>query len=310
MLSKNTGWALLGLLVVVSLVVSACGATPEPQETIVEKEVTSIVEKEVVVTATPEPASAERVLEIWTHEFPPLQDALTNKWIPEFEATNPGVKVNLTAIPYAGVVAYDARLLAALSAGEGPDLWDMGDWHYKNFAEADFLAPLDPAVFGYGSDQEMIDAYAPGTLDVFVRDGKIYGLFSEYNTLALFYNLDMFEEAGIEPLPEDKPVSWEKIGEISQQLYHTDADTGAIDRMGWQWGFFANYRSAQWYAQAFYALMRQYGQDDLYVDGVPAANSEAAVRAFQVLYDLTFKYNAYDPTFCYGPNCLIGGWPN
>jgi ABC-type glycerol-3-phosphate transport system substrate-binding protein len=320
MFSRRTGASLLALLVVTSLILSACGPTPEPQQVVVEKEVTTVVEVEkevtkivegtpivetivetqeveVVVTATPEPPSTERVLEVWTHEFPPLQDAFTNKWIPEFEAAHPGVKVNMTAIPYAGVVAYDARLLAALSAGAGPDLWDMGDWHYKNFAEAGFLAPLDPAVFGYASDQEMIDAYAPGTLGVFVRDGKVYGLFSEYNTLALFYNLDMFEAAGIEPLPEDKPVSWEQIGEISQQLYAEDPNTGAITQMGWQWGFFANYRSPQWYAQAFYALMRQYGQDDLYIDGVPAANTEAAVNAFQVLYDQTFEYDAYDPTF-------------
>ena len=274
---------------VLALSLSACApvATPERVvETVVVKEtveVEKVVKEEVVVTATPEPVSEERVLEVWTHEFPPLQDGMTQKWIPEFEAAHPGVKVNLTAIPYAGVVAYDARLLAALSSGEGPDLWDMGDWHYKAFADAGFLVPLDPAIFGYASDQEMIDAYMPGTLDVFVRDGKVYGLFSEYNTLALFYNLDLFEAAGIDPLPADKPVSWEQIGEISQQLRKTDPSSGAVTQMGWQWGFFANYRSPQWYAQAFYALMRQYGQDDLYVEGAPAANTEPAVKAFQML---------------------------
>lgn len=132
----------------------------------------------------------ERVLEVWTHEFPPLQNGMTQKWIPEFEAKTPGVKVKLTAIPFAGVVAFDAKLLAALSGGEGPDLWDMGDWNYKTFIDNKFLAPFDPRIFGYTSDQEMIDAYLPGTMAIFVRDGKVYGLFSEHNTLALFYNLD------------------------------------------------------------------------------------------------------------------------
>jgi multiple sugar transport system substrate-binding protein len=308
---------ILTIVSVLALSLAACGPTPTPQvvkETVVvekevevtkvvekEVEVTKVVKEEVVVTATPEPAEEERVLEVWTHEFPPLQDGMTQKWIPEFEAAHPGVKVELTAIPYAGVVAYDARLLAALSSGEGPDLWDMGDWHYKSFADAGFLAPLDPTIFGYDSEQDLIDSHAPDTLDTFVRDGKIYGLFSEYNTLALFYNLDLFEEAGIDPLPADKPVSWEKIGEISQQLRKTDPASGAVTQMGWQWGFFANYRSPQWYAQAFYALMRQYGQDDLYVDGQPAANTEAPVKAFQMLYDLTYTYEAYDPTF-------INGW--
>jgi ABC-type glycerol-3-phosphate transport system substrate-binding protein len=121
-------------------------------------------------------------------------------------------------------------------------------------------------------------------------------MFSELNTLALFYNLDMFEEAGIEPLPEDTPVSWQRIGEISQQLRQTDA-SGSPTQIGYQFGFFAAYRSPQWYAQNYYAIMRQYGQEDLIVDGVPMANSEAAINAFQVIYDLTWTYQAYDPSF-------------
>lgn len=250
-----------------------------------------------VEVETQETPTAGRVLEVWTHEFPPLQDALTEKWIPEFEAANPGVSVELTVIPFAGVVAYDAKLLSALSGGEGPDLWDMGDWNYQTFIDNEFLAPLDPAIFGYDSSQDLIDAYVPGTLSVFVRDDNVYGLFSEYNTLALFYNLDLFEEQGIDPLPEDEPASWEDIGEIGAQLRQTDPDTGALGQIGFQFGFFANFRSPQWYAQNFYTLMRQYGQHDLYVDGEPAANTEPVVNALQVISDFTYEYQAYDPTF-------------
>ncbi|MBI3962690.1 MAG: sugar ABC transporter substrate-binding protein [Deinococcus sp.] len=242
-------------------------------------------------------AQEARVLEVWTHEFPPLQDAMTNKWIPEFEAAHPGVEVHLTALPFAGVVSYDVKLLASLSSGEGPDLWDMGDWNYQTFIDNGFLAPLDPTIFGYASTQELIDSYAPGTLSVFSRGGQVYALFSEYNTLALFYNLDMFEAAGIAPLPSDRPVSWEQIGQIGQQLRRTDPVSGVPTQIGYQFGFFASFRSAQWYAQNFYAIMRQYGQDDLYINGEPAANTEAVIKALQVIYDFTYTYQAYDPTF-------------
>ena len=300
----------LFVITVISMVVLAACAQPTPEtiiETVVvEKEGETVIEtvevivtKEVEVVKEPEPEEVDegQTLDVWTHEFPPLQDAFTNKWIPEFEEANPGVKVNLTSIPYAGVVAYDAKLLSALSSGEGPDLWDMGDWHYKAFYDAEFLAPFDPEIFGYESDQEMIDAYAPGTMSIFTKDDKVNGLFSEYNTLAMFYNLDMFEEAGIEELSMEKPASWDEIGEIGQELYKENTDTGAIEQMGYQFGFFANFRSPQWYAQGFYALLRQFGQDDLYIDGEAAANTEAAINAFQVIYDFTYKYKAYDPTF-------------
>jgi ABC-type glycerol-3-phosphate transport system substrate-binding protein len=235
-------------------------------------------------------------LQLWTHEFTPLQDAMTTKWIPEFEAANPGVTVEYTVIPFTGVISYDTKLLADLASGAGPDVWDMGSWNYAQYIDAGLIAPLDPTIFGYDSVDDVVSDYPPGSLSVFMRDGSLYAMFSELNTLALFYNLDMFEQAGIEPLPADRPASWQQIGEISQQLRQTDA-SGVVTSMGYQFGFFASFRSPQWYAQNFYTIMRQYGQNDLYVDGAPAANSEAAVAAFQVLYDFTFTYQAYDPTY-------------
>ncbi|MFC7615685.1 ABC transporter substrate-binding protein [Actinokineospora soli] len=239
--------------------------------------------------------SDKLVIEVWTHEFAPLQKSLQEKWIPEFEAANPGVEVQLTSIPFAGVVSYDSKLLSALSSGKGPDVWDMGDWNYDTFHKNGFLEPIDPAAFGYASHQEFIDAYQPGATKAIERDGKLIGLFSEFNTLNLFYNTDVFASAGIPPLPEDKPVSWDRIGEISEKLRVQDGDR--VDRIGFQFGFFANFRSPQWYAQNFYTLMRQYGQDDLFVDGKPAATTQPVVDAFRVIHDYTYKYRAYDPTF-------------
>jgi ABC-type glycerol-3-phosphate transport system substrate-binding protein len=286
-------FALLSVLVLASMLLAACGSPATPVAP-------AATEPPAVATEAPAATEApeeERVLEIWTHEFPPLQDAMTTKWIPEFEAAHPGVKVKLTAIPFAGVVAYDAKLLAALSGGSGPDLWDMGDWDNKTFMDNSFLAPLDPKIFGYENAQELIDSYPSGTMDIYVRDGNVYGMFSEYNTLALFYNLDMFEEAGIPPLPEDKPVSWDEIAKISEKLYKTDPNTQQPIAMGWQWGFMASYRSPQWYAQNFYELMRQYGQEDIYLDGEPAVNTEAVEKALQQIYDFQYTYKAYDPVF-------------
>src|SRR5690242_165307 len=141
----------------------------------------------------------------------------------------------------------------------------------------------------------MVNDYPTGSMSVFTKDGKVYGMFSELDTLALFYNLDMFEKAGIKPLPTDKPLSWDEIGQIGQKLRQEEG--GVLKAVGYQFGFFAAYRSQQWYAQDYYAILRQYGQNDLYVNGKPAANTPAAVKAFQVISDFTYKYKAYDPTF-------------
>jgi len=253
----------------------------------------------LLLPAIPINAQEERVLEIWSHDYQPLADAITAKWGPEFEALNPGVTVEYTSIPFAGAVDYDTKLLADLSSGGGPDVWVMGSWNYleNGYIESGLVVPLDPAIFGYDSAEDLIADYPPNSMNSYVRDGQVYGLFNELTTLALFYNKNMFDEAGIEYLPEDKPVSWTHIGEISQQLRRTDPNTNALIQIGYQFGFFAAYRSPQWYAQDYYIFLRQFGQDDLFVDGEPAANTEAAVNAFQMIYDFTFTYEAYDPSF-------------
>lgn len=251
----------------------------------------------LAVTALPGAATAqdEVTIDLWTHEFEPLQAAMLDKWIPEFEAANPGVKVDLTSIPFAGVVSYDTKLLAALSSGTGPDIWDMGDWNFPVFKENGFLAPLDPAVFGYESDEELIAGYQPGSTAIIEQDGKLVGRHSEFNTLNMFYNRDLFNEVGIDEPPTDRPLSWDEVGEIGQAL-RLEED-GILERIGLQLGYFANFASPHWAAMHYYTFLRQHGQDDVYIDGAPAANTEAGVAALQEWADLEYEYGAYDPTF-------------
>lgn len=252
----------------------------------------------LILTGLPAATAAQDgdvTIDVWTHEFPPLQESLLDKWIPEFEAANPGVKVNLTSIPFAGVVSYDTKLLAALSSGTGPDVWDMGDWNYPVFKENGFLAALDPEIFGYASDQEFIDGFQPGSTAIIEQDGELVGLFSEFNTLNMFYNKDIFSELGIDEPPTDRPLSWDEVGEIGQAM-RLEED-GILERIGLQLGYFANFRSPHWAAMHYYTFLRQHGQDDIFIDGAPAANTEAAVAALQEFADLQYKYGAYDPTF-------------
>ncbi len=270
--------------VVISMLFSSCRAatetSPTPQETVI--------------------AQKERVLVLWTHEYSTFSGGLKDKWIPEFEASHPGVKVKYEVFPYSGsIVSYDTKLLAEVSSGGGPDVWAMASSNFTEvkYIEAGLLAPLDPEIFGYGSVEEIVNDYPSNSLTVFLKDGEIFALPNEVTTLCLFYNKTMFDDAGIPYLPEDKPVSWQTIAEISQQLLETDAASNAPTKMGYQFGFFANYPASEWYIQDFYPVMRQYGQDDLFLEGKPAGQSDAMIKAFQLFYDFKHTYHAYDPYF-------------
>ncbi len=269
-----------------ALLASACQA-PSPQAPPVQ------------TTFAAEPAP-ERELVLWTHIYPTFTDALQSKWIPEFEAANPGVKVRYESFAYSGeIVTFDAKLLAEVTSGGGPDVWAMASHNFTQagYIEAGLLAPLDPGVFGYASVEDLLQDYPQNTLNVFVQDGKIYALLNELTTLCLFYNQDVFDEIGAPYPSADKPSSWEALGEISQRLLITDTVTGAPARMGFQFGFFANYPAAEWYSQNFYPIMRQYGQPELFINDKPMGDSAAVISALQRFYDYTHIYRAYDPFF-------------
>ncbi len=275
---------LIAVFIGFTLLLVACSTTPQ-----------AVPE---TLPAPVEPAEQELVL--WTHEFPTFTAGLTEKWIPEFEAAHPGVKVKYEAFPYSGaIISFDAKLLAEVSSGGGPDVWAMASHNFTQaqYIETGLLAPLDPKMFGYDSVEDIVDDYPDNSLSVFIQDGKLYGLLNELTTLCLFYNQTMFDEAGVPYLSAEKPVSWQTIGAISQKLLQVDEVSKKPNQMGYQFGFFANYPSPEWYVQDFYPIMRQYGQYDLFVNGKPDGNSAAMINAFQQFYDFTFTYRAYDPNF-------------
>ena len=251
--------------------------------------------------APAQPSTGEaRELVLWTHEFPTFTDGLRDKWIPEFEAAHPGVKVKYETFPYSGgIVSFDSKLLAEVSSGGGPDVWAMASHNFTQagYIETGLLASLDPTIFGYDSVDDIVRDYPPNGLNVFIQDGKIYALLNELTTLCLFYNESVFDDAGVAYPSTERPESWQRLGEISRQMLITDTVTGAPTRMGYQFGFFANYPAAEWYVQDFYPIMRQFGQADLYVNGKPAGDSDAVIAALQVFYDFTHLYTAYDPYF-------------
>jgi multiple sugar transport system substrate-binding protein len=62
------------------------------------------------------------------------------------------------------------------------------------------------------------DGYPDGIVAAGTYDGKLYGLAPGVNALALFYNKDIFEEAGLEP-----PTTWNELRETAKEL--TDGST-------------------------------------------------------------------------------------
>ncbi len=91
-------------------------------------------------------------------------------------------------------VQYDDHFTAMLASNDLPDVLAMNSIELKFKEQYGVFAPLDD----YLSSEVRAD-FDSKLLEVFTgEDGNLYGLPYSYNVMALFYNRDLLEEAGIE----------------------------------------------------------------------------------------------------------------
>lgn len=107
-----------------------------------------------------------------------------------FAAENPGLAVEITQ---RGWDDYWATLTTGFQSDTAPDVFTDHLSKYPEFVQNNVLLPLDDVVPDIDTDQ-----YAPGLAELWVaQDGKRYGLPKDWDTVALFYNKEMAEAAGI-----------------------------------------------------------------------------------------------------------------
>ncbi|MDI6777781.1 MAG: extracellular solute-binding protein [Patescibacteria group bacterium] len=130
-----------------------------------------------------------------------------SKAISEYRKRNPRV----ADIKYKKmeVESYENDLRDALASGKGPDIFLVHDsWMMKH---KDKLAPSPDAVLGSKNVQDM---FADVVSRDFVQDSKVYALPLSVDSLALYYNRDYFNQAGI----SSPPRTWVEFDAAAQRL--------------------------------------------------------------------------------------------
>ena len=117
------------------------------------------------------------------------QEAVTS-----FEAANPGIKVEVTTIPYP---EYQQRLLTAVQGGNAPDVSTVDQIWVAAFAEAGAIDPLDDVAKAAGVTAE---TFFPGAWASANYDGKLWGIPFNVDVWQFsFYNADLLKAAGVDP---------------------------------------------------------------------------------------------------------------
>src|SRR6476620_10406975 len=130
----------------------------------------------------------------------------------DFEAANPGAKVNVTAIPWDA--AHD-KFTTAITAGKTPDAAMVGTTWMGEFAGLDALDPTPKSI-----DASQFFGGAQKTTEV---DGKSFGVPWYVETRLIYYRSDLAKKAGI----TEAPKSWEDLKAMAKAMQ---------DKAGAKWG--------------------------------------------------------------------------
>jgi len=140
---------------------------------------------------------------VWNYSIDTIQANLK-----EFEAANPGIKVQLTDFPW---TEYEnAMVLRLRNKTETDVIYGGQDW-LPAWAAAGFLAPLDD--IAPEKIAELKQDLAPFALSDVTYNGKVYGLPYYADTISLLYNKKILADAGIAV-----PQTWEEMTAAAEKL--------------------------------------------------------------------------------------------
>jgi len=91
------------------------------------------------------------------------------------------------------------KTLTLISGGKAPDILYINEWTLP-LAERNVLMPLDDTIAKDTSFD--ISEFYPDVLDAYRLNGKLYGLPQEVSPLVMYYNKNLFDQAGV-PYPTD-----------------------------------------------------------------------------------------------------------
>ncbi len=156
----------------------------------------------------------------------PVANAIS-RMVDDFERENPGIKVRPI---YTGTYKDSiAKALTAHRSGRPPDAAVLFAVDIFTLIDADAIVPFDDLVDAKG--REWLQEFYPALMSNSRAAGKTWGIPFQRSTILLYWNKQMFREAGLDP--EHPPRTWDEMARYAQKLTRRDAK-GQVTRWGVQ----------------------------------------------------------------------------
>jgi multiple sugar transport system substrate-binding protein len=224
--------------------------------------------------ATAQDVSGEITYAIWGD---PAELSNQIALVEAFEAAHPTIQVEPSVSDWD---AYWTGLQTSIAGGDAPDVFAMDGPIFPDYQTRGVLLDLKPFI-----DRDAFDVSAladAGVAHFTTADGGQYGLPRDLNVVALYYNKQMFDAAGI-AYPDDT-WDWDKLVEVGTQLT-LDADG---DGQPEQWGFYTETTDMENY---WSSLVWQNGGEVISEDRTETLlGTDEAVGGLQFLQDLIYTH--------------------
>jgi len=153
---------------------------------------------------------------------------LIDKMAADFQNENPNIKVNPI---YSGSYQETlVKLITAHKSGNAPVLSCVLSTDMFTLIDDDVIVPFDNFIKS-DDDKAWLKSFFPAFMENSQTGGKTWGAPFQRSTVVLYWNKDLFKEAGLDP--EKEPVNWAEQVDFAKKLTKTDG-SGATTQWGMQ----------------------------------------------------------------------------
>jgi multiple sugar transport system substrate-binding protein len=118
--------------------------------------------------------------------------------VKRFNKANPNIQVTMDITPWDTLLA---KLPTSWTTGKGPDIAGFNTSLIPKYAKANLILPVDELYKG-----DLKGVFGEGVVNGLKYNNKVYGVPANFATLMMYYNKDLFKDAGLDP--ENPPKTW------------------------------------------------------------------------------------------------------
>lgn len=178
-------------------------------------------------------AEEQTTLNLW-HRWSGTNEAILNQCIEQFEAQNPGIKIEVTAKAGEYFELLQSMIADAAAGNPKPDVF-VGGYNLLNYIASEMApTPVEQLTGDAAALEALYANFTPEMLALSNVDGVQIGLPVAVSNMVMYVNMDIFKEAGL--TEADIPTTWEEVAKVSDVIKQKTSHYGIAIQLPDNWG--------------------------------------------------------------------------